>query len=100
MIISDLRAEKKLVEYELKNMVDNRFATNRDDEFQKEIVSLRQSLAQISSENESVVSQVDLLQKQLLDNCGISKVLLQYYSLRQKMESKDSRPKQWNYNIN
>ncbi len=100
MIISDLRAEKKLVEYELKNMVDNRFATNRDDEFQKEIVSLRQSLAQISSENESMVFQVDLLQKQLLDNCGISKVLLQYYSLRQKMKSKYSRPKQWNYNIN
>lgn len=67
VIITDLQAEKALLEKELAAMVDNRFATQRDDEFQAEILVLKQKIQSLEIELKQTLSEKARLEQELFD---------------------------------
>lgn len=71
VIISDLQSEKALLEMELAKMVDNRFATQRDDEFQAEILDLKTQINNLEIALKASESEKQKLQQSFFDNSVI-----------------------------
>lgn len=70
MIIEDIQIEKSLLEAELVKMLENRFATHRDDEFLSEIQSLKQSNFASEVLNKQITADKTKLQQDIFDLAG------------------------------
>lgn len=73
IIIDDLQSEKRILEQELKNMVDNKFSTSRDDEYQLQISTLKRKISELQN------SHAQILQEKLEFHSSLSDLNEQLY---------------------
>lgn len=85
IIIDDVQREKTVLEEELQKMVDNKFATSRDDEYQLQISTLKNRIAELQNQHSSHLQEKIDLHKSIDD---LKELVKQLTSDKQVTESR------------